>query len=61
MCHWAKLEVEDNDDEGIAASVRARLGSKVVSDYNAARNLYDPKRLLSCDKIDRKVFGEAAR
>jgi L-galactono-1,4-lactone dehydrogenase len=60
MCHWAKLEVEDNDDEGIAASVRARLGSKVVSDYNAARNLYDPKRLLSCDKID-KVFGEAAR
>jgi L-galactono-1,4-lactone dehydrogenase len=57
LCHWAKLEIDDSDDEGIAASVRARLGSKVVNDYNAARDLYDPKRLLSCDKID-KVFGK---
>ncbi|KAL7486851.1 hypothetical protein ACHAW6_012443 [Cyclotella cf. meneghiniana] len=53
MCHWAKLEIDDGDeDQGIAASVRSRLGPKVISKFNAARDMYDPKRLLSCNTID---------
>ena len=54
MCHWAKLELDDGDGaDDIAASVRSRLGPKVINDYNAARDLFDPKRVLSCDKLDR--------
>ena len=55
MCHWAKLELDDDNGEEIAASVRDRMGLNVVNAYNAARDLYDPKRVLSCDIID-KVF-----
>ena len=57
MCHWAKLELDEVDAEDIAAGVRDRMGSKIVNAYNAARDLYDPKRVLSCDTID-KVFDK---
>jgi L-galactono-1,4-lactone dehydrogenase len=59
MCHWAKLEVapaDDEDDDGVAESVRDHYGPKVISAYNAARVMYDPKGLLSCPLIDR-IFG----
>ncbi|KAL3780487.1 hypothetical protein HJC23_012572 [Cyclotella cryptica] len=56
MCHWAKLEIDDGDeDRDIAANVRSRLGPNVISKFNAARDKYDPKRVLSCSTID-KVF-----
>jgi L-galactono-1,4-lactone dehydrogenase len=56
MCHWAKLELDGSDSDEIASSVRSRLGPGVIDDYNAASDMYDPKRVLSCDKLDR-VFG----
>ena len=56
MCHWAKLEVPDTDDDGVVESVRDRYGPKVISAYNAARAMYDPKGVLSCPLIDR-IFG----
>ena len=56
MCHWAKLEVPDIDDDGVAESVRDHYGPKVISAYNAARAMYDPKGVLSCPLIDR-IFG----
>jgi L-galactono-1,4-lactone dehydrogenase len=65
MCHWAKLEVSSNDneddsgDDGVAESVRDHFGPKVISAYNAARAIYDPKGLLSCPLIDR-IFGPVA-
>ncbi|KAL7545620.1 hypothetical protein ACHAWF_008971 [Thalassiosira exigua] len=59
MCHWAKLEVSDEDDPSVAESVRARFGPKVVNEFNAARDLYDPKGLLSCPLLE-KVFGTSS-
>merc|ERR1719401_36080 len=65
MSHWAKLEVSKDDqgdvnsDTSMAESVRARFGPKVVSSFNAARDLYDPKKVLSCPLLD-KVFGSAS-
>jgi len=60
MCHWAKLEVPstdaEEDDDGVAESVRDHYGPKVISAYNAARAMYDPKGLLSCPLID-QIFG----
>lgn len=61
MCHWAKLEVSEDPNNacgGVAESVRARFGPQVVSAFNAARDLYDPKRLLSCPLLD-QVFGSS--
>ena len=55
MCHWAKLEV-DKDDDNVVQSVRDRLGPKVVGAYNKARTMYDPNGLLSNSLIDR-IFG----
>ena len=57
MCHWAKLELDGADREEIVDSVRSRFGMKVVNEYNSARDLYDPKRLLSSEMIDR-VFHQ---
>lgn len=59
MCHWAKLELGDDDEDGdgaVAGGLRERLGPRVVGAYNEARATYDPKGLLSCSLIDR-VFG----
>ncbi|KAL3788572.1 hypothetical protein ACHAW5_004888 [Stephanodiscus triporus] len=56
MCHWAKLELGDDDDDGVAEGVRERLGPRVVGAYNAARATYDPNGVLSCSLIDR-IFG----
>ena len=59
MCHWAKLEVSDdpNDSNGdVAASVRKHFGPSVVDSFNAARDKYDPKGILSSSTID-QVFG----
>ena len=58
MCHWAKLELDDGCDD-ITASLRERLGSKVIEEYNSARDMYDPKRVLTCEKLD-KVFEKVA-
>ena len=60
MSHWAKLEVSDEASDtnaGVAESVRARFGPQVVSAFNAARDLYDPKRVLSNSILD-QVFGQ---
>ena len=56
MCHWAKLEVSSDADAGVAESVRQRFGPDVVSTFNKARALYDPKGVLSCSLLD-QVFG----
>lgn len=58
MCHWAKLEINEANDkeEGVTESVRRRFGPKVVEEFNAARDLYDPKRVLSCSLLD-QIFG----
>jgi len=59
MCHWAKLEVSEDPSDpsgGVAESVRNRFGPEVVSAFNAARDLYDPRRLLSCSLLD-QIFG----
>lgn len=58
MSHWAKLELSGDaeSDAGVAERVRARFGPTVVGAFNAARDLYDPKRVLSCPLLD-KVFG----
>ena len=58
MCHWAKLELDDGCDD-VTASLRERLGSKVIEEYNSARDMYDPKRVLTCEKLD-KVFEKVA-
>ena len=57
MCHWAKLELDDGNDD-VTASLRERLGPKVIEDYDSARDMYDPKKVLTCDKLD-KVFEKA--
>ena len=62
MCHWAKLEVSDDpsDSDGdIASDVRSHLGPTVISAFNAARDLYDPKRVLSCTLLDH-IFDSAS-
>jgi len=62
MCHWAKLEVSEDPNDasaGVAESVRARLGPRVVNAYNAARDLYDPKRVLSSPLVE-QVFGSSS-
>ena len=62
MCHWAKLEVSEDPSDAcvnVAESVRARFGPQVVSAFNAARDLYDPKRVLSCSLLD-QVFGSSS-
>mmetsp|Transcript_2029 Transcript_2029/g.3001 ORF Transcript_2029/g.3001 Transcript_2029/m.3001 type:complete len:165 (+) Transcript_2029:2-496(+) len=59
MCHWAKLEVSEDPSDpsgGVAESVRNRFGPEVVGAFNAARDLYDPRRLLSCSLLD-QIFG----
>jgi len=57
MCHWAKLEIPNGEDEEvIAQSVRDRFGPRVCEVYNKARDMYDPKRLLS-NQLIAKVFG----
>ena len=56
MCHWAKLEVSSEADKGVAESVHDHYGQEVVSAFNAARAMYDPKGVLSSPLID-KVFG----
>ena len=60
MCHWAKLEVPDDglDEEGIAQSVRERFGPKVVKAYNKARDMYDPKRVLSNSVVEQIFSGD---
>jgi hypothetical protein len=55
MCHWAKLEMDESDAERIRAGVRSRLGPRVISDYNAARGMFDPQKVLSCNTIE-QVF-----
>ncbi len=58
MCHWAKLEIPDGEDqEEIAQSVRDRFGPRVCEEYNIARDMYDPKRLLS-NQLIAKLFGD---
>lgn len=65
MSHWAKLEVATGDSpkatggSGVAESVRARFGPQVVDSFNAARDLYDPKGVLSCSLLD-AVFGSSS-
>mmetsp|Transcript_627 Transcript_627/g.1021 ORF Transcript_627/g.1021 Transcript_627/m.1021 type:complete len:387 (+) Transcript_627:1071-2231(+) len=62
MCHWAKLEVSEDPSDAcvnVAESVRARFGPEVVGAFNAARDLYDPKRVLSCSLLD-QVFGSSS-
>lgn len=65
MCHWAKLEVPHGGDSGgdantaVAESVRAHLGEQVIGAYNAARDMYDPKRVLSCSLLD-QIFGSTS-
>ncbi len=66
MCHWAKLEVsegkggaESDANDNVAESVREHLGQEVISSFNAARDLYDPKRLLSCSLLD-QIFGSSS-
>jgi L-galactono-1,4-lactone dehydrogenase len=60
MCHWAKLELGDDEEDGgggaVAGGVRERLGPRVVGAFNEARATYDPKGVLSCSLIDR-IFG----
>jgi L-galactono-1,4-lactone dehydrogenase len=59
MCHWAKLEVSEDptDSNGeVAASVREHFGPTVIDAFNAARDKYDPKRILSSSMID-QIFG----
>ena len=59
MCHWAKIEVSDDPTDangGVAEDVRDRFGPRVVAAYNDARKAYDPKGVLSCDKLD-QIFG----
>jgi L-galactono-1,4-lactone dehydrogenase len=60
LCHWAKLELGagGDDDDGVAESVRERLGPRVVGAYNEARAKYDPKGVLSCSLID-QIFGSS--
>ena len=64
MCHWAKLEVSGGSDandanNGVAESVRDHFGPQVVAAFNAARDLYDPKRVLSSKVLD-QVFGSSS-
>merc|ERR1719491_379724 len=60
VSHWAKLEVaEDEGGRRVAEGVRARLGPEVVGAFNAARDRYDPKRVLSCALLD-AVFGSSS-
>lgn len=61
MCHWAKIEVSDDPKDangGVAEDVRARFGPRVVAAYNDARKAYDPRGVLSCDKLD-QIFGSS--
>jgi len=55
MCHWAKLEVSGDGDDGVADSVRSHYGLSTINAFNSARDLYDPKRVLSCSTLD-KIF-----
>ncbi|KAL9180161.1 hypothetical protein ACHAXT_008131 [Thalassiosira profunda] len=55
MCHWAKIE----DDEGVVESVRSHFGEETVNAFNKARQMYDPKGVLSCPLLD-KIFGASS-
>lgn len=54
--HWAKTELPKNNDE--LASLRSRISDKYpVVAFNAIRELFDPRRILSNELTD-AMFGE---